>query len=157
MDIVYLDFKKAFDKVPHRRLLAKVRACGVAGQGANWIADWLSGRKQRMAVTGRMSCWEDVSSGLPQGSVLGPLLFIIYVNNLDNGVKGKLSKFSDDGGDQIQESIDTCVDWAKDWQMLFNLSKCKVVQISKDNENRDDMMQGAILERVTLKKDLGGW
>ena len=60
VDIVYLDFKKAFDKVPHRRLLAKVRACGVAGQVVNWIANWFSGRKQRVAVSGRMSCWEDV-------------------------------------------------------------------------------------------------
>ena len=128
MDIVYLDFKKAFDKVPQRRLLVKVRACGVAGQVANWFANWLSDRKQRVAVSGRMSCWEDVSSGVPQGSVLGPLLFIIYINDLDNGVKSKLSKFVDDtklgskvdsreGGDQIQESIDTCMDWEKDWQM----------------------------------------
>ena len=63
VDIVYLDFKKAFDKVPHRRLFAKVRACGVAGQVDNWIANWLCDRKQRMAVSGRMSCWKDVSSG----------------------------------------------------------------------------------------------
>ena len=109
-------------------LLAKVRACGVAGQVANWIANWLSCQKQRVAVSGRMSCWEDVSSGVPQGSVLRLLLFIIYINDLDNGVKSKLSKFADDtklggevdsrgGGDQIQGSIDTCIDWAKDWQM----------------------------------------
>ena len=65
VDIVYLDFKKAFDKVPHRRLLAKVRACGVAGKVTQWIANWLSDRKQRVAVSGRMSCWEDVSSGVP--------------------------------------------------------------------------------------------
>ena len=103
--------------------------------------------KQRVAVSGRMSCWEDVSSGVPQGSVLGPLLFIIYINDLDNGVKSKLSKFADDiklggkvdsrgGGDQIQESIDTCMDWAKDWQMEFNLSMCKVLGMGKNNENR---------------------
>ena len=67
MDRVYLDFKKVFDKVPHRRLLAKVRACGVAGQVGNWIANWLSSRKQSVAVSGRMSCWEDVRSGVPQG------------------------------------------------------------------------------------------
>ena len=96
----------------------------MAGQVANWIANWLSSRKQRVAVSGRMSCWEDVSCGVPQGSVLGPLLFIIYSDDLDSGVKSKLSTFADDtklggevdsrgGGDQIQESIDTCIEWAK--------------------------------------------
>ena len=71
VDKVYLDFKKAYDKVPSRMLLAKVRVGGVAGQVANWIANWLSDRKQRVAVSGRMSCWEDVSSGVPLGSLLG--------------------------------------------------------------------------------------
>ena len=100
----------------------------VTGQVANWIANWLRGRKQRVAVSGMMSCWEDVSSGVPQGSKLRPLLFIIYINDLDSGVKSWLSNFfskktskSDDtkiggnvdsreGGDKIQESIDTCID-----------------------------------------------
>ena len=93
VDTVDRVFKKAFDKGPHRKLLPKVRACGVAGQVANWIGNWLSDRKQRVAVSGRMSCWEDVSHGVPQRSVLGPLLFIIYINDLNNGVKSKLSKF----------------------------------------------------------------
>ena len=65
VDIVYLDFKKALDKLPHRRLLAKVRACAVAGSVANWIANWFSDRKKRVAVSGRMSCWEDVSVETP--------------------------------------------------------------------------------------------
>ena len=65
VDMVDLDFKKAFDKVSHRRLLAKVKTCGVAGQVANLIANWLSDRKQRVAVSGRMSCWEDVRSEVP--------------------------------------------------------------------------------------------
>ena len=124
----------------------------MAGQVANWIANWLSDRKQRVAVSGRMSCWEDISSGVPQGSVLRPSLFIIiYINDLDNGVKSKLSKFVDGAklggkvdsrgdGDQIQESIDTCIHWAKDWQMQFNLSKCKVLGMRKNNENRDYRM-----------------
>ena len=111
-----------------------MKTCGVAGQVANWIANLLSDWKQGVAVSERMSFWEDVNSGVLQGSVLGPSLFSIYSNDLDNGVKSKLSKFADDtklggkvdsrgGGEQIQESIDTCMDWAKDWQMEFNLSK----------------------------------
>ena len=102
-------------------------------------------------MSGRISCWEDVSSGVPQGSVLGPLLFIIYINDLDSGVKSRLSKCADDtklggevdsrgGGDQIQEIIDTCIDWAKDWQMEFNLSKYKVLGMGKNNEKRDYRM-----------------
>ena len=85
---------------------------------------------------------------------------------MDNGVKSELSKFADDTklggevdsrgvGDQIQESIDTCIDWAKDWQREFNLSKGKVLGMGKNNENRDYRMQGVILERVTQEKDLG--
>ena len=90
---------------------------------------------------------------------------MIYINDLDNGVKSRLSKFGDDtklggevdsrgGCDQIQESIDTCMDWAKDWQMEFKLSKCKVLGMGKNNENRDCRMFGVILERVTQEKDL---
>ena len=142
-------------------------ACGVAGQVANWIANCLSDRKQRVAVRGRMSCWEDVSNGVPRGSVLGPSLFIIYINDLDYGVKSKLSKFVGDinlgdkvdnrgGDDQIQESIDTCIDWTKDWQMEFNLSKCKVLGMGKNNENRDYRMQGVILEPFHTGEGSGG-
>ena len=67
----------------------------MAGQVTSWIAKWLSDRKQRVAVSGKMSCWEDVSSGVPQGSVMGPLLFITSINTLDSGVKSRRSKFAD--------------------------------------------------------------
>ena len=73
-----------------------MRACGVAGQVVNWIGNWLRDRKQGVAVSGRMFRWEDVSSGVPQGSVLGPIRFIIFINDLDNRVKSKLSKLADD-------------------------------------------------------------
>jgi len=79
MDVVYMDFSKAFDKFPHGRLVQKVRLHGIRGELARWIQNWLSHRRQRVAVEGCISEWRAVTSGIPQGSVLGPLRFVIYI------------------------------------------------------------------------------
>ena len=75
VDIIYLDFQKAFDKVPHKRLLSKVKAHGITENLSKWIEDWLSERKQRVVINGKTSEWVNVNNGDPQGSVLGPILF----------------------------------------------------------------------------------
>ncbi|KAF2364839.1 Immunoglobulin V-set domain [Trinorchestia longiramus] len=96
VDLVYLDFQKAFDKVPHERLMAKVEAHGIRGNYSRWIRNWLTGRTQRVVIHDETSDPALVTSGVPQRSVLGPLLFIIYINDLDVGIISKINKFADD-------------------------------------------------------------
>ena len=96
VDVIYLDFQKAFDKVPHQRLLMKLAAHGLGGDILQWIGNWLSNRKQRVVLNGQYSGWRDFLSGVPQGSVLGPILFGVYINDIDDSVNCKILKFADD-------------------------------------------------------------
>ena len=96
VDLIYLDFAKAFDKVPHKRLLKKVVAHGITGNISYWIDKWLSNRRQRVVIEDNYSGWCNVSTGVPQGSVLGPTLFILYINNINEGIVSKINKFADD-------------------------------------------------------------
>ena len=79
MDVVYLDFQKAFDKVPHQRLLLKLKAHGIGNDVINWIEKWLTHRKHRVIVDGEFSNWQSVLSGVSQGSILGHILFLVYI------------------------------------------------------------------------------
>ena len=88
--------QKAFNKVPQRRLLSKIEAHEITGKILKWVESWLSNRRQRVCVEGELSEWAPVKSGVPQGSVLGPLLFLIYINDIDEDIISKCEKFADD-------------------------------------------------------------
>ena len=166
VDILYLDFSKAFDTVPHARLMLKLEAHGIANKAQVWIKNWLSNRKQRVVINGTKSVWADVTSGVPQGSVLGPLLFLIYINDIDLGITSRLSKFADDTkiGRKIesvqdmiefQKDIDRLVAWGDKWQMKFNINKCKQMHIGRHNLEFGYEMDGKWITKTDQEKDLG--
>lgn len=165
-DVIYLDFSKAFDRVPHERLLRKIKSHGIDGRVFNWIRSWLSNREQRVVINGEKSFWGKVTSGVPQGSVLGPLLFIIYINDLDTGVSSNISKFADDtklgrrivsNDDKVtlQRELDMLQEWATKWQMDFNTSKCSVLHIGKHNTESRYALNGSVLRKINSERDLG--
>ena len=168
MDTVFLDFAKAFDKVPTRRLLAKLEAHGVEGKVHRWIAAWLENREQRVVLNEEASTLSKVLSGVPQGSVLGPILFLIFINDIDQqvGRNTTIKKFADDtklgkliesNQDNIlfQTCLDKLVDWADTWGMAFNISKCKVMHMGKNNTQYPYTMGGQLLKKTTSERDVG--
>ena len=173
LDAVYLDFSKAFDSVPHKRLLIKLQSYGVEGKVLQWIQSFLSDRRQKVYVSGAGSSWSYVTSGVPQGSVLGPVLFVCYINDMPEVVKSMIYLYADDAKigrqivndsdkDVLQLDLDELEKWAKKWQMKFNPNKCKVMHIgNKDStETPYSVGQGISSEKLSItneEKYLGVW
>ena len=141
IDAILLDFSKAFDKVPHQRLLIKLEHYGVRGTILQWIKSFLSDRTQKVVVEGKSSSSAPVTSGVPQGTVLGLLLFLAYINDLPSKVNAKARLFADDcllyrniktdeDAESLQDDLNKLQDWEADWQMHFNPDKCELIRIS---------------------------
>ena len=129
---VYLDISEAFDRVWHEALIYKLKICGVSGNLLLLLKSFLSDRKQRTVLKGQASTWGNVSAGVPQGSILGPLLFLIYINGLTYSLKCNVKLFADDtslftavqdpnlAASDMNHDLDHIALWARNWRMSFN-------------------------------------
>ena len=163
-----LDFTKAFDKVPHQRLLKKLEHYGIRGNLLSWMESFLTKRVQTVVCEGATSSASPVTSGVPQGTVLGPLLFLTYINDLPNGLTSKVKLFADDtllygmvvddsDCDKLQDDLSKLEHWQHLWQMEFNPSKCNIICISTKQKppKRKYTFCGSVLEQVDSTSYLG--
>jgi hypothetical protein len=150
VDVMLLDFSKAFDMVPHQRLLQKLTYYGVNGSTNAWIEAFLSHRTQKVSCSGTHSDSVAVTSGVPQGSVLGPLLFLLFINDISDHIDSHMRLFADDSiiyreinniddCHKLQKDLDTVCDWAAKWQMSFNVKKCHVLPITLKRKRRNHL------------------
>jgi len=168
IDLILLDFSKAFDKVSHQLLLHKLSHYGIRGQLYNWIRDFLQGRQQQVLLGNEKSCTASVRSGVPQGSVLGPLLFLLYINDLPTKVSSSIRLYADDvilyrniNSEEdiliLQRDLSTIACWAQEWLMLLNISKCEHLTITtKGNPTKSTYkLNDQTLRQVNSAKYLG--
>ena len=170
---VYLDISKAFDKVWHKGLIFKLKQNGIHGNLLKLIEDFLSNRFQRTVINGKTSSWSSIEAGVPQGSVLGPLLFLVYINDLIAGMKSDARIFADDTSlfvivddpvsahETLSHDLGLVQDWANQWRMSFNPDPSKppieVIFSTKLNPpvHQPLIFNGVMVKRVNEHKHLG--
>ena len=171
VDAAYMDFRKAFDTVPHQRLINKLKGYNINGPILKWIISFLTERSQFVKINSSCSSKLSVSSGVPQGSVLGPTLFIYFINDLPETTQNTHMKiFADDtkvyneikehrNVEQLQCAIDSMFDWTQKWLLKFNKEKCKILHLGRNNPPNKYFIgkgdQRIPLEVTELEKDLG--
>ena len=167
-DVIFLDLAKAFDSVPHERLLLKLKSNGIDGRLLSWLRHFLVGRKQRVVVRGSCSDWSCVTSGTPQGTILGPLLFLLYINDITESISSTVKLYADDTKiyreitdaivdcQLLQDDLSNLSEWACKWQLRFNADKCESMRIM---HSRDKSVTNYFLSKplkdVDNFKDLG--
>jgi hypothetical protein len=161
LDVVFLDFAKAFDTVPHSRLLVKLKGYGVCEQLVKWTEAFLAKRVQRLVRGDFVSDWVEVTSGVPQGSVYGPTLFIIpgmlssLVKLYADDTKLLADVSSHEGKMSLLSDLDKISSWSKDWLVKLNASKCKVMHFGSRNNKYQYRLNERLLEETKTERDLG--
>jgi hypothetical protein len=168
VDIVVMDFQKAFDKVNHSLLVHKLQHYGITGRSSVWIKNFLKNRQQAVVVDGATSKFVPVESGVPQGSVLGPSLFLLYINDLPQQASSDSRLFADDtilkrpvssvqDQDSLQEDLNKLTVWEDRWDMSFHPGKCQVIRCNKGRKtyNRTYVLHDHPLEEVNTTCYLG--
>ena len=168
VDVTYIDFSRAFDSVVHSKLIYKLRSYGIAGNLLSWIEDFLTNRHQAVRVGNNISDFADVGSGVPQGSVLGPLLFLFFINDISDlfGTDLVIKLYADDvkiyvaidnisSSDNLQVGLNALIKWCEDWQLNVSINKCNVLHIGAKNSCHTYTMNAFCLPSVRLSTDLG--
>ena len=170
VDAVYLDFSKAFDSVPHRRLIIKLQSFGFDGSLLKWIVSFLTGRKQQVKIGNSLSSPLPVTSGVPQGSVLGPLLFVIFIEDIDRDLKSKTLKFADDirifssfcdpnfgssVSNHLQDDLSKISNWCATWLLKLSPTKCSCIHFGYCNPMRSYNISDSVLPDCHTVVDLG--
>ena len=164
VDVIYFDFAKAFDRVPKMRLLHKLEHFGIRGTLLAWIDAFLTDREFFVRVGDARSSVRTVLSGVPQGSVLGPALFLIYISDLAAILKSKFSFYADDlkifadameGSHTLQEDLDAVSGWSEEWLLPLNTEKCSVLHLGTSNLRHRYRLNGVTVKSVDVQNDLG--